>query len=309
MLRILFVRIQYYDNLAVVILPRIYMKLYYYKDAIGNFGDDLNPIIFNRYFPDLIDGTAFHGEGIKNYGDSDDLLVGIGTLLNHWIPDKNRKLIFSTGAGYGISKVLENSEVFCVRGPLTAKKLNLDPSKAITDGAALLSRMGYPTVPKRFKYSFIPHYSTAINGDWNWVCSMLGVNYIDPCGKAEEIITQISETDTVLAEAMHGAIVADSLRVPWVPVKTSSEILDFKWNDWASGLDMVIEFGTMPSVWKASNIFGRLRSGAKKLVALKRMQAILRTEASMLSRDSTFKDRVDRLEEAAYLLRSKYRTR
>jgi succinoglycan biosynthesis protein ExoV len=40
---------------------------------------------------------------------------------------------------------------------------------------------------------------------------------------------------------MHGAILSDTLRVPWVPVVTSSKILDLKWHDWTRSLGLKYE--------------------------------------------------------------------
>jgi succinoglycan biosynthesis protein ExoV len=42
----------------------------------------------------------------------------------------------------------------------------------------------------------------------------------------------------VLTEAMHGAIVADTLRVPFVPLVSSREISSFKWMDWTLSMDL-----------------------------------------------------------------------
>lgn len=283
--------------------------MYYYKAHPANFGDDLNPLVLNHYFSGIIDDEAWHCDGEKNYTDTDELLVGIGTLLSHWVPVNNKKFIFSTGSGYGQASPLPNTEIFCVRGPLTAKKYNLDSSLAITDGAALLSRMGTIDQPKRYKKSFMPHYSTAQDGDWRWVCDTLGINYIDPRGDALETIASIKATEILYAEAMHGAIVADALRVPWVPIKTSSEILDFKWMDWAGSLNLEVQFHKLPSIWDAATITGKIRSGMKKIFALKQLNSIVRSDLGVLSSDVILNDRVDRLEDAARRLKIKLTNR
>ena len=51
-------------------------------------------------------------------------------------------------------------------------------------------------------------------------------------------MTAIAQTEVLLAEAMHGAIVADALRVPWIPLCTSARILNFKWLDWCASLNL-----------------------------------------------------------------------
>lgn len=37
---------------------------------------------------------------------------------------------------------------------------------------------------------------------------------------------------------MHGAIVADTYRIPWIPIKLYPYINEFKWNDWALSLNI-----------------------------------------------------------------------
>ena len=74
----------------------------------------------------------------------------------------------------------------------------------------------------------------AIAGLWPEVCATAGVNYIDPRGAAQEVIAEIARSELIVAESMHGAILADALRVPWIAVTTSANINSFKWNDWAS---------------------------------------------------------------------------
>jgi Polysaccharide pyruvyl transferase len=207
------------------------MKLYYYQDSAGNFGDDLNAWLWPRLIPDLL--------------GSDDgvLLVGIGTLLNNRIPAASTKLIFGSGAGYGAKPRIDGSWKFlCVRGPLTADALDLPPELAVTDSAALVNRLA-PVVEKRHAASFMPHHASKIRAevdglDLSGICERSGVHYIDPSGEPSSILTEIQASKLVLGEAMHACIVADSLRVPWIPVRLYDHILSFKWWDWCRSLEL-----------------------------------------------------------------------
>jgi succinoglycan biosynthesis protein ExoV len=82
----------------------------------------------------------------------------------------------------------------------------------------------------------MPHWESAMDGDWSSVCSRAGLHYIDPSGSVDTVIGEILASDIVVTEAMHGAIVADALRVPWVPVRPVRSPHRGKWLDWASAL-------------------------------------------------------------------------
>lgn len=216
------------------------MKLTYHNNKYGNFGDELNSWIWEEYFPGLFDDNP------------DTAFIGIGTLLGtgaaNDTPNATKRIVFGTGSGYSeINKLDSSWEIRFVRGPRTAKAFGLDPLMAITDPAILASQFT-ATNNKEFEVSFVPHHSSLFYGDWAEVCDYANINLIDPRSDGRNIIDLINKSEVVLAESLHGAIVADSLRVPWIPVSSSSHILEFKWLDWAESMNLEISLNSIPRV-------------------------------------------------------------
>jgi succinoglycan biosynthesis protein ExoV len=209
------------------------MKLFYYNGKqqsikTGNFGDDLNPWIWNRLIPDLLDDNG------------KTIFVGIGTLLNEHLP-LAQKIIFGSGVGYGTPPRVEDSwHLYFVRGQLSAKALEISTDSALTDSAILVRHLYQTSEKKLYKAAYMPHFTEVVyNGQaWQELCHSLNIHYIDPTAPVEQVLVEIDRSEVLYTEAMHGAIVADALRVPWVAVKTKADILDFKWNDWLSNLQV-----------------------------------------------------------------------
>lgn len=207
------------------------MKAFYWECANGNFGDDLNLWLWDFLLP-----------GFREV-DDDLLLVGVGTVLNGaLLPPTGRKLVIGSGFGYGSLPDMSDRaqwDIRCVRGPLTAEKLMLPTDMGIVDPAVMVPDMPeFGKLPKLYKKSFVPHWESAVSGIWKTISSQVGLTYIDPCSEAKAVIRMIAQSELIVAESMHGAILADAFRVPWIPVSTSRAINSFKWNDWASTLGL-----------------------------------------------------------------------
>jgi len=235
------------------------MQLFYYADPRGNFGDDLNPRIWHHYIPELLDG------------DPESLFIGIGTLLNESIPPSPRKVVFGAGHGYGAVPVVDDKwEIHCLRGPLTARVLGLDPSLAITDPALLLRDMyDKRETPLQQRVSFMPHHRSTTKGDWTRICEAANIHYIDPTAAIDQVLEEIRSSRLVIAEAMHGAIVADAFRIPWVAVTCYDHILAFKWQDWCSSLGLEYRPMRLPSIYNAARhvcVSSRVRNQAKHML-------------------------------------------
>jgi succinoglycan biosynthesis protein ExoV len=218
------------------------MKLYYYRAAQGNFGDDLNSWLWEELAP-------------GRWSDEDDgeLFCGIGTIIGNDMPQAKRIRVFSSGIGYRPVPADFNSErwnVTALRGPLTAQVVGR-PELAVADGALLLStlpRLRPLAAEERHGTILIPHYEAMDEGPWATACRLAGVELVDPRQCGHRVIERIRRARLVIADSMHAAIIADTMRVPWVPVASSRRINSFKWLDWTLSLDLPYEPIVLPSI-------------------------------------------------------------
>jgi succinoglycan biosynthesis protein ExoV len=267
------------------------MKLHYYQDPHGiiNFGDDLNPWIWSKLLP----------EGFLNR-DQDHLLVGIGTLLNDNLPKASKVSVFGSGVGYGTRppNVTPDWHIYGLRGPLSAKALGVDEKYAITDGAYLLKGIITDTPGKKYGASYMPHFTMARPSLRVW-CENLGIHYIDPSSPIHETLNDILETEFLLTEAMHGAIVADCFRVPWLPVKSSKTILDFKWIDWCSSLNIDYSPIQIVPLWETVNskIHKNIINFSKSKLNEKIFKKTIKKTPRNLSKEEISRQRFEQLED------------
>jgi succinoglycan biosynthesis protein ExoV len=208
------------------------MKLFYFRGDKPNFGDELNPWLWPK-FTSILNGI-----------DDDRLFLGIGSILHDNYPPDLKKIVF--GPGYGGYAPLPNVndgswEVFFVRGPQTAELLKLDASLALTDPAILVRTQPVIDAGTSFEASFMPHFQSIDRGYWKRVCHREKINFIDPTDAVDAVLSQIKASKVLLAEAMHGAIVADALGTPWVPLRPISEDHHMKWTDWTRSVGLPYE--------------------------------------------------------------------
>ncbi|MDY7024020.1 MAG: polysaccharide pyruvyl transferase family protein [Cyanobacteriota bacterium] len=238
------------------------MKLFYYerRDGFSNFGDQLNSWLWPQLLPEFFDE------------DETTSFIGIGTLLNQLLPQRvpqaKRLIIFSTGVGYEqpLKTLNSNWKIYCVRGRLSAQKLGLLTDLAITDGAILTRRLYQSSAPKKYKFTYIPHihHATFAQEVWQRICTQIGFHYLDPRADVDKVLLTVTQTEVLLAEAMHGAIIADTLRVPWIPILTSPRILPFKWRDWCDSIQVKYSPYYLSPLVQSYPKYGRgIRSGIK----------------------------------------------
>jgi succinoglycan biosynthesis protein ExoV len=278
------------------VVPNV--RLFYFRDpsGISNFGDELNLHLWPRLLPGALDdddGTQF---------------VGIGTLLNDHLPAAARTVVFGAGVGYyGPPRRSDTWCIYCVRGPLSARALGLDADVAVTDPAALVARLEpTTTTTDRWRYAFMPHWQTEPDV-WRALCANIGCGFIDPRGEPETVIAALGRTDVLITEAMHGAIVADALRVPWIPVRTRETINSFKWEDWCQSMALDYAPHVLPSIWPAVSRLGVVastRRRAKLAVAARALARLSKRATPVLSRAEVLRDRLDQLEERLHRLRT-----
>jgi hypothetical protein len=211
------------------------MKITYFQGREPNFGDDLNPWLWPKLIPDFFDDNE------------KTVFLGIGSILGEKpYRDDVKKVVFGAGfvPEYHQRPCVRHSnwDIYFVRGPRTAKMLNISNDLALGDSATLLRTIitpwPRPTAPV---VSFMPHWESMRRGNWAEVCQLANLNLIDPCLPVETILHEIKRSKMVIAEAMHGAIIADALRIPWVSMLPMNHKHREKWLDWADSLGIRLQ--------------------------------------------------------------------
>jgi succinoglycan biosynthesis protein ExoV len=185
-----------------------------------NFGDELNCLLWPRLLPDFFDD------------DAAILFLGIGSVLDARHPEGAVKLVAGAGyGGYESSPALDARWVIhWVRGPRTARLLGLPSVYGLGDPAALLP---IQRAHGGRNIGFVPHFESLGRGAWAEAALAAGITLIDPRDDPEAIIAAIGTCRLLLSEAMHGAIVADAMRVPWIALRPLVAVHRAKWHDWA----------------------------------------------------------------------------
>jgi len=217
------------------------MKLTYFRGHVPNFGDELNTYVWPALLPaDFLDD------------EEDQLFVGIGSIIGTHLPAKARKVVVGSGyAGYmGEPNLLDGTwDIRFVRGPLTAERFGLSPEKAICDSAILLRAMELPAPETNVGVAFMPHFESLERGFWREACRLAGVRLIDATAPVERVLAQLKGATLLITEAMHGAIVADALRTPWIGVKPIFRGHHLKWQDWSRALNIDLR---LHELWPSS---------------------------------------------------------
>lgn len=281
------------------------MKLHYWDGTksggryIRNFGDELNPLIW----------SSLLGEKLNN--DNNVVFLGIGSLLNdtleNKIPRQSIKIIFGTGVGYGSRplRLDESYKVFCVRGPLSSKALGISEDYAITDGALLIRNLVTDVHRNKIhKVGYAPHWTNHTKRLAN-LCKSMGIHYIDPTKEnVLDVIDEILGCEVIFAEAMHAAIVADSLRVPWVPIRSTREVIPFKWKDWCLSIKVDYSPHTIAPLGEGEGFIGALKHGIKEKYVAYQLSKILKNHEPFLSNEQHLKSLLEQLNEKLKLMKN-----
>jgi succinoglycan biosynthesis protein ExoV len=239
------------------------MIIEYCRSKTLNFGDDLNPWLW----PQLMGSEIFKKQDGMYF-------VGIGTVLTKkrldiQLAEAKEIIIFSSGTWGEKTPILSDKcKVYGVREPRTAERLGLNKNLVIGDGAYLLRNIALAPVEKIFDIGFIPHHGSEQYIDWQAVCDQLGIKFISAKQPVESFLMQLRSCRKIVTEAMHGAITADAMRIPWVPIKFSLLFSEDKWYDFAECMEIQLKFNKLSFIsQKKMKLPKLIEIGTKKMLS------------------------------------------
>lgn len=286
------------------------MNLYSFKAPHGNFGDDLNSWLWPRIFGDDITRSP------------QTTFIGIGSILDRRLEQlRGRKVVFGSGvrSTHSLPDRAEDLQIRFVRGPISAAAIG-NATLAITDPAILVASVANGAPVRTSAVGFMPHYHSLRVIDWRRVCSRLGLVFIDPRDPVDHTLIALRGCDRLVTEAMHGAIVADALRIPWHRVSVVAwrregfDVAGLKWLDWglSAATDVTpthlgLDFAQPSS--RLSRVLGLPGLRAARLRLIEAIAGLRTGVRFQLSSDSTHEDLLARVNDQVEAMRGWLRER
>jgi len=191
----------------------------------GNFGDDINLLLWTNLFPDIATLTGRI------------LFYGVGTLLDGNQNAHIKKVVLGSGLGEAQgARAGRNWDFRWVRGPNTAGRFGISKELGLGDPAILWPGL-HRGHDDQGPVGLIPHYATWDSFDWSLVGEKAGITVINPRQSPDAVVAEMRNCSRVLAESLHGAICADAMGIPWASCVLAHRFNEFKWRDWLATID------------------------------------------------------------------------
>jgi succinoglycan biosynthesis protein ExoV len=141
------------------------------------------------------------------------------------------------------------------------------------------------------------------------VCAACGYRFIPPTLPVEEFFEAIRGCGRVLCESLHGAIVADALRIPWAALRCLNQRLEgdthfFKWKDWCGSLGLEFHALELPPLWDRDDrkLFAAVRQNIKEQLVAHRLKRHVARGTFFLSSTEILEHRESQLLRAAEMV-------
>lgn len=215
----------------LILVSKKYVLLTWYKHPSKNFGDDLNPWLFQK----LTRKKVIYADDVINIGRK-TVYSFIGSILE----SKNQKYLHVIGSGFisseGQIKYFPKNVSF-VRGPLTRERLislGVKSPDVYCDPALLLPLVYKNKKNKKYQLGVIPHYVDKENSTLNYFKEQNEILIIDIQDDIEKVINDILSCEKIISSSLHGIIVSDAFNIPAKWVEFSDKVIGngFKFHDY-----------------------------------------------------------------------------
>lgn len=205
-------------------------NLTWHKDAQHNFGDDINPYLYEK-----IVGKP------PNYiplSESTVRFMAIGSVIS---AANDMTIVWGTGSMFCNTKITGQPEMRAVRGPLTRRVVlasDIKCPEVYGDPVLLIPRYYNPTIEKKYKVGLIPHYIDhnkidIVPGDKDAIKISIGLGI-------EEFIDTVKSCESIVSSSLHGLIIADAYGIPcrWAEVSSNVAGDGFKFKDYFGSIGL-----------------------------------------------------------------------
>ncbi len=280
------------------------MYLYYSRSSNHNVGDDLNPYLWPHFF-----GADAFDDGM------DRVFVGIGSVLEPRLNKRNvLRIVFGSGARSArtVPDIRRGDwDIGFVRGPRTARALGAD-IPYISDPAILTPSLWKTNPGPRSGIGYVPYFVGPDHAGPR-IADALDAVLIRPSLPPDQFVAALSRCEYVISESLHGAILADAYRIPWIGCHNYGLVNDcetalFKWGDWLDSLglpDRVRIPVPRAAGHLTSSILGAIISRLQGRV-IDQLSAAIRAGDWQLSQQATLERAQDRMVGCIDLYRRRY---